>query len=178
MSYDPRAYWTAREPLVRKPAHEAQETALMDVIGRKQASSILEVGVGDGRIGKLLTGRWPNASYDGFDISADRIAEAREVLPEHAALHEADLFDVPDLPDEQKADLVVACEVLMHVRPEDVELAVLKLAGWSKRHVYTVDWDTPVAKTPAEHNFLHDYEALGLEKVASVGLQGIYHLKV
>jgi trans-aconitate methyltransferase len=174
VSYDPREYWTSRAPLVRKPAHEAQETALMDAIGRKQISSILEVGVGDGRIGKLLTEKWSTASYVGLDISPARIDEARANLPEHAGLAVVDLFDAIV---EDTYDLVVAVEVLMHIRPEDVEGAVTRLAAWSGRHVYTVDWDTPIAKTPAEHNFLHDYERW-FEKVASVGRQGIYHLKV
>lgn len=176
MTYDPRDYWAARPPLVRKPAHEAQEAALMDAIGRKQITSILEVGVGDGRIGKLLTAKWPVATYAGVDISADRIDEARRNLPDYATLVNADLFDL-SVDTDDRFDLVVAVEVLMHVKPEDVEDAVTRLATWSGRHVYTVDWDTPIAKTPAEHNFLHDYERW-FEKVASVGRQGIYHLKV
>jgi trans-aconitate methyltransferase len=177
VTYDPREYWTSRPPLVRKPAHEAQETALMDAIGRKQITSILEVGVGDGRIGRLLTAKWPGATYAGVDISPARAEEARAALPDYATVVESDLFDL-DVNSDDQFDLVVAVEVLMHVKPEDVEDAVTRLATWSGRHVYTVDWDTPVAKTPADHNFLHDYAALGLEKVASVGRQGIYHLKV
>lgn len=161
--------------IVRKPAHEAQETALMEAVGRKQVLSILEVGVGDGRIGQLLTGRWPHAEYVGVDASADRINEARRNLPENAVLVEAGLFD---LETGEKADLVVAVEVLMFLPPERVGEAVQRLADWSGRHVYTVDWDVPLNKTVAEGQYLHDYEALGLEKVASVGRQGIYHLKV
>lgn len=160
---------------VRKPAHEAQETALMEVVGRKHVSSILEVGCGDGRIGKLLTTRWPSAEYVGLDISHTLIAEARRTLPEDAVLVEADLYD---LETEEKADLVVAVELLMFLPPDRVEDAVLRLAGWSGRHVYTVDWDVPLTKTIAPGQYLHDYEALGLEKVGSVGRQGIYHLKV
>lgn len=175
MTYDPLTYWTEAPPMRVRPAHEAQAAALMDAVGRKQVSSILEVGCGFGRIGKLLTEKWPNASYTGVDISPDRIAEARANLPEQATLIAADLleFDTDD-----SFDLVVAVEVLMHVRPEHVEEAVERLQLWSHRHIYTVDWDTPIDKPAAAHNFCHDYDALGLEKVAAVGRQGIYHLKV
>lgn len=175
MTYEPREYWKNRAPLVRKPHHVAAEEVFMDALGRIRVSSILEIGVGNGRIGKLLVERWPNATYTGVDIAPARLAEARETLPEHAVLVEADLFDFDT---DDTFDLVVAAEVLMHVRPGEVAEAVERLQLWSHRHIYTLDWDVPIKKTPAEHNFLHDYEALGLEKVASVGRQGIYHLKV
>lgn len=175
MSYDPRDYWTNAPAMKVKPAHEAQATALMDAIGRKQVSSILEVGVGFGRIGKLLTDKWPSATYTGIDISIDRIGEARTALPEHATLEVADVLDFDT---DDSFDLVVAVEVLMHVRPDDIEQVVERLQLWSHRHIYTVDWDTDIGKPAAAHNFLHDYVELGFEKVASTGLQGIYHLKV
>ena len=175
MTYDPRTYWTEAPAMKVRPAHEAQATALMDAVGRKQVSSILEVGCGFGRIGKLLTDKWPNASYTGVDISPDRIAEARAALPEHAALEVADLLEFDT---DESFDLVVAVEVLMHIPPEQVEDAVERLQLWSHRHIYTVDWDTPIDKPIASHNFLHDYVELGFEKVAATGRQGIYHLKV
>lgn len=177
MSYDPRTYWTEAPAMRVKAAHAEQETVLMDAIGRKQVSSILEVGCGFGRIGALLTDKWPNATYAGIDISPDRIAEASANLPAdgRVTLAEADLLDFDT---DDSFDLVVAVEVLMHVRPEQVEEAVERLQLWSHRHVYTVDWDTPIDKPAADHNFLHDYRELGFEKVASVGLQGVYHLKV
>lgn len=175
MTYEPRTYWTEAPPMRVRPAHEAQATALMDAIGRKQVSSILEVGVGAGRIGRMLTVKWPSAEFTGIDISGARVVEAAGNLPEHARLVEADLLDYDT---DESFDLVVAVEVLMHVRPEQVEEAVERLQLWSHRHIYTVDWDTPIDKPIADHNFLHDYVELGFEKVATTGRQGIYHLKV
>lgn len=175
MTYEPREYWTNRPPLVRKPAHEAQEQALLDALGRIQVKSILEVGVGNGRIGNLLCERWPNASYTGLDISPDRLAEARENLPERAELVEADFLAWDQ--DGRQYDLVVAVEVLMHVRPDDIEDAVARLFYWSRRHIVTVDWTEPIAKRIAAWNFLHDYAALGLEAVAKTGLQSVHHAK-
>jgi trans-aconitate methyltransferase len=175
VTYEPREYWANHAPLVRKPAHAVQEEALLAALGRIQVKSILEIGVGNGRIGKLLMERWPNATYTGLDISPDRLAEARENLPERAELNLADLLTWDTA---ERYDLVVAVEVLMHVRPEDVEAAVLKLMEWSKRHVYTVDWTELITKTPAPWNFIHDYAALGLEPVAKTGMQSIHHAKV
>lgn len=175
MTYEPREYWTNHPPLRRRPVHDTQEAALMDALGRIRVTSILEVGVGNGRIGKLLMERWPNATYTGLDISPARLAEARENLPERAELVEADLLEWDT---DERSDLVVAVAVLMHVRPGDLVTATDRLKASSKRHVYTVDWTEPISKTPAPHNFRHDYEAVGFEIVAKVGRQSIHHIKV
>jgi trans-aconitate methyltransferase len=175
VTYEPREYWPSHGPLRRKAGHAAQEEALLAAMGRIQVKSILEIGVGNGRIGKLLCERWPNATYAGVDISTDRLDEARENLPESARLYHADLLEWDT---DERFDLVVAAEVLMHVRPEDIEAAVARLKGWSTRHIYTADWTEPITKAITVRDYRHDYEALGLTKVATTGLQGIHHAKV
>lgn len=171
MSYQPRAYWTSAPPMKVRPAHTVQERDLMVAIDHLEPSSILEVGVGFGRIGRLLCTRWPDAHYAGLDISTDRLNEARQRLPEHARLYHGDLLEWDTT---ERFDLVVAVEVLMHVRPEDIEPAVLNLTGWSNGHVVTVDWTEPISSTPKPHNFRHDYAALGLTPVVTTGLQTIH----
>jgi len=175
VTYEPREYWDRRQPLIReaaRKAHGAQQAALLEAFGSIQVDSILEVGVGTGRIGSLVCERWPNATYTGIDISPTRIVEARANLPERAQLVEADLLDYEP---QRTFDLVLAVEVLMHVRPADLPAAVANLLSWSGRHVFTVDWTEPITKATQPHNFLHDYAALGLTPATVVGRQSIHH---
>lgn len=171
MTYDPCEYWLNHPPLERYPAHDAQEEALLHALDGSMPSSVLEVGVGGGRIGKLLMERWPDATYTGLDISPARLDEARRNLPERAELIEADLMERYPI---RSFDLVVAVEVLMHIPPDHLRDVILKLTTWSQ-HLVTVDWTEPVAGPIAEWNFRHDYEAYGLTPVKRIGLQTIHH---
>lgn len=175
-TYDPQEYWTARPAMTVQRPHANQEIALLKAIEHIDPMSILEVGVGLGRVGKLLCERWPGAKYTGIDLSPGRLAEARKNLPEYAELVHDDLLDWD--PDAEKYDLVIAVEVLMHVRPQDAAEAVARLFRWSSGYVCTVDWTQAVNKPIASHNFIHDYGTLSLPAVARTGLQSIHLAEV
>lgn len=170
--YNPQEYWTAAPAMQVRPEHADQEVKLLEALQGLKPKSILEIGVGFGRVGKLLCEEWPDARYTGVDISPARIAEAREILPSHAKLVEADFLDW-DGPGEW-CDLVIAVEVLMHVRPSDLGYAVEMLRLWSRWCVVTVDWTEPIDGPVAPWNFLHNYAAYGAEIVATVGKQSIH----
>jgi len=172
MGYDPRAYWAIHPPFPNRPAHRAQEIVLLDEWSKISPKSILEVGVGQGRIAALALKLWPDASYIGIDISTDRLAEARAALGEWPRLVEADLLTYRPV---RASDLVLAVEVLMHIPPSDLQAAVDNLRAWSRRDVYTVDWTEPATGPVADHNFIHDYAGLGFTPVATVGRQTIFH---
>jgi trans-aconitate methyltransferase len=173
MTYDPQEYWTTAPPMKVRPAHVRQELALGNAIQHLNPKSILEVGCGWGRVGRLLCALWPDASYTGIDISPDRIKEARERLPERAELITTDLLNFKP---GNGYDLVVAVEVLMHVRPPDLSTAISRMKGWANRWVYTLDWtqalhpDDPVAPW----NFRYDYTNYGLVVVGTTGRQSIH----
>lgn len=178
MTYNPREYWTSAPPMTIWPAHADQEAELMATIGHLGPASILEIGVGFGRIGGLLTRRWPDARYVGVDISPDRVAEARARLDSgidsRVEVMEADIVEwVPY----GRYDLVIAVEVLMHIRPADLAGVIEKMKRTARQHVYTVDWVEPIhpMKAVAPWNFLHDYAAHGLQLVTMTGRQGIHH---
>jgi SAM-dependent methyltransferase len=169
--YDPVEYWTNAPPMEIKPAHLRQQAALGGAISHLNPTSILEIGVGWGRIGLMLCDMWPDAAYTGIDISPDRITEASRKLPERAQLYPVDVLNY--MPSEQ-FDLVIAVEVLMHVQPEDLRTVITRMKGWSRRWVYTVDWTAPVDKPVAPWNFRYDYTRYGLTVVGTTGLQSIH----
>jgi trans-aconitate methyltransferase len=170
-AYDPHTYWLAKDGIPRKRGHDAQEAALQSVISYLDVQSILEIGVGSGRIAGILTQRWPGADYTGIDLSADRIEETRRIVGERANLVQT---DVRDYAPRRRFEMVVASEVLMHIQPEHVGAVIADLTSWSSRYVLTIDWTEPITRPVMPHNFIHDYQGHGLTPVAVVGKQTIF----
>lgn len=186
MTYDPTAYWRARgatyEAKFRGERYAEQEDAIARLVGSLQFDSVLEVGCGFGRIGWLICDMRPGVAYTGIDLSPDLLASARERIPDGTFVE----TDIADFRPDGRFDLVIASEVLMHVRPEDIGSVVRKMDRLAARHLVTVDWTRPLPRMKvAAHNFLHDYRALlgtgqfGRARevnVIPVGLQSIHHV--
>ena len=148
MTFDPTEYWNTHQPPVY-PAHREQEAAIQRVLDDLPYESALEVGCGNGRITNIL--RQP---VTVMDIS-ERVyatAERTGATPIHSSLQ--------DFTTDERWDLVIAVEVLMHIPPSDIEAACDKLRSMAKRWVVTCDWTQPLGKPTGEHNWLHDYRAL------------------
>jgi trans-aconitate methyltransferase len=181
-TYDPVHYWQTRgetyEAKFRAERYRDQEAALIETLeALPTPRSVLEVGCGFGRIGALVRDLWPDARYMGLDLSPVMLASARERLPD-GEFRESALADFR--PGFRRWDVVLAVEFLMHVPPGDIEAAVGRLLGLARRAVVSCDWTIPARRSPAGHNFLHDYHALyavaGPRMVGTrdVGLQTIF----
>lgn len=178
--YEPISYWkragrTYHDRFKRTQAFVDQEKALHDVIAVRQPADpdqgfyVLEAGCGFGRIAELLFSSFSNIYYLGFDLSEDQLRHARErVVDNRATFMQSTIEDWTD----GSYDLVLAVEVLMHVKPEDLEHTVEKLCTYGP--LITVDWTEPIEGPVAAHNFIHDYEAVGLKPVRKVGQQTIF----
>lgn len=155
----------------------------MDHEASAKTLSVLEVGCGFGRITKLLLANFGESikKYVAIDLSPDQIKNAKEYtgypsMNAHSAEknddigdnHELLQFIVSDIQSlhssedsDQKYDLVLACEVLLHVLPSEIESVMQLLTEMSNKHIVNVDWyeeETP--KKVAPHNFIHQYEKL------------------
>lgn len=168
-SYDPLSYWTAAGADPNHPEHLAnfrrtavyarQEFALLSVLSGLplgQAPTILEAGVGWGRVAQLVRRAYPWARMRGFDLSEDRLVEARRRVPganfEHASIL---TYDGP------QADLVLAVEVLMHVPPETIARCVDRLLDLGRRYFVSLDWTEDLGDAMvAPWNVRHDYQSL------------------
>lgn len=177
MSYDPDEYWARRgrtyyDRFTFERYHQ-QEDALVEVIrdvfDTDDSFEVLEAGCGFGRIARLLARNFPKVHYQGFDLSADQIQNARTFAAYgNLNFEQSTIADYTD----GAYDLVLAVEVLMHVPPADLQESVDKLRGFGP--LVTVDWTDGPDIRPKPHNFLHDYEAVGLTPVRTVGNQTIF----
>lgn len=164
MTYEPTTYWRTRGE-----TFAAQELALADVLRDLDYETVLDVGCGTGRIGSLIRGLQPGAAYAGIDVSPDVLRAASNRLP-HGTFHESSLARFRP---ERTWGLVVASELLMHVPPDDVAMAVAKLRDLSARWIVTIDYVG--SEILASHNFAHDYQSLlRPTRTIPVGLQSIH----
>ena len=146
--------------------------------------SVLEVGCGFGRITKLLLTNFGKSitKYVAVDMSPDQIRNAKQFLEglylEEKAVTTVDdskskydnhlefiVSDIQSLPStgapNHRYDLVLACEVLLHVLPSEIQQVMHQLIEMSNRHVINVDWyEEELPKKIAPHNFIHRYEEI------------------
>jgi len=180
MAYDPISYWTEQgktyyKDFVYTPQFAAQETALLGYLENLHFESVLELGCGFGRISRLIKRNFPNITkYCAIDISQDQLKIAKEICPSGITFW---CNDVLNYHAKQQYDLVIAVELLMHIKPENIKVMVDKMIDWSKHHIVSVDYyeEKPIELQP--HNFCHDYFTLydyNLTHV-QVGNQAIFH---
>jgi len=146
--------------------------------------SVLEVGCGFGRITRLLLAKFGKSikKYRAVDMSPDQIRNAKQfvngpylegegvpTVDGNESIRDARLeFAVSDIQSlnstdvsNQKYDLVLACEVLLHVLPSEIHQVVYQLTEMSNKHIINVDWyEEKAPKKIAPHNFIHRYEEI------------------
>lgn len=205
-NYVPREYWlehgrTYQKQFKSNKRYELQEQTLIDYLQRsiftdfsKSSIAVLEFGCGFGRITKLLLSNFSTSirEYVAVDMSPHQIENAKKYVNIDDEVKEVQKekyralnlkFVVSDLQsfdseDKKKYfDLVLSCEMLMHIPPSDIQYAVSKLVHMSKKHIINVDWyekQTP-EKAVAPHNFIHQYEPI-YRSIPSV--RELYHTQI
>jgi SAM-dependent methyltransferase len=175
MIYNPVEYWKERGKVYLKDfrfeKYKDQERILLkhldNVNDIKTIDSVLELGCGFGRITKLLLNRYPNIKeYLAIDISPDQIENAKKYVSYGIWKKKINFdFQVTDIESfkpidkKKKYDLVILCEVLLHIPPYQIQSTINKCISLSNRHIINIDWyeEVPPKKIIAEHNFIHDY---------------------
>ena len=158
MTTDPRTYWSSGDFWERHPdytvAHRRQKDAIdtaLAIAVEEPPGTILEVGPGRGRIRHLLRSTFPLAQYTGIDVNP--------ALAVEEFIHGA----IQDLKTDRQWDLVVASEVLMHIPPEEVELAAEAMMRAANDYILIAEWSPEVMKVPdviGPLNWPHDYLSL------------------
>jgi trans-aconitate methyltransferase len=178
--FDPATFWRAagRNPHHREHesrfqhtlAYAVQEERLLAYLATLTFASVLEAGAGWGRITRLVRERWPNGPYLAFDPSPERIASLRRHVPNVEALVAS--IGTPAV--SERYDLVLCVETLMHIPPDQIVAAIAWLRERARGALVTLDWSEPIKAETREWNWRHDYEALGLRRVETIGAQAIF----
>ena len=164
-NYNPENYWKKRgrdfhdEGIYLKEKYRNQEKELLNYLRGLKFESVLEIGCGYGRITKMLLENFEIKEYFAIDISDDLISEAKKLCKNFAVKFL--VGDIRKLNLERKYGLVIGCEVLMHVPPEDIENTMRILVSYSQKHIINIDWHQKTnPRLKARHNFIHNYESI------------------
>jgi SAM-dependent methyltransferase len=168
MAYDPTKYWTERGKSYFSrdfdtKEYKLQEKLLVKVLKALSFKSVLEAGCGFGRITKLMLQNFHSIDgYEAFDLSQDQIDNAKKYIQD---TNRVNFFvsDIISIPGNNKYDLVLAVEVLLHVRPNELKNAIIKLLSVTNSYLVHVDWQEDKLRSGASHNFMHDYDNIYLE---------------
>ena len=96
-----------------------------------------------------------------IDISEDLINHAKENLKGSSSDLRFQVCDVKNYPfTKNEFDLVIGVEVLMHVKPKDINEVLENLIHTTKKHFVCVDFYQRPTPKLAPHNFVHDYESV------------------
>ena len=134
-----------------------QEMNLLSELYKIKFQTVLEYGCGFGRITNLINKNFKPIHFTAFDISVEQLNNAEKFC-------DSDNVDfrvsaIEDFEPNKKYDLVIGSEVLMHVKPENIEDIIRKIVGWSKKYIISID-ATYTHKMLASHNFIHPYKKI------------------
>lgn len=94
-------------------------------------ASFLEIGANIGMNIKALNLLFPSASFDAVEINPAACQELREMIGDERT-HQCSILDFES---RQQWDVVLSKGVLIHVNPEQLREAYIRIARWSRRHV-------------------------------------------
>lgn len=173
MYYDPAKYWLERGKIyqssfVYNQIFRAQEKFLLNLVKGLTFNTVLEVGCGFGRITKQLLENFPDTRYTAIDLSPDQIENAKRLV-NNAKVNFA-VSDIQSFNSVNKFDLVLAVEVLLHIKPENINSTITKLLSLTNKYFVHVDWHEEITSpeyTTDSYCFMHDYDDI----YSGLGLQ-------
>ncbi len=168
--YDPKTYWIEEglkdNPIMRK-AHNAQIEPLLNVLDDLTFNTVIELGAGWGRITKVLKEAYNINRYLAIDLSEARLSQIGA---------DTKVADITTYRNDERYDLVLAVELLLHIKPDDLPTVISNMKSMSNKYVVTLDYD-PISTIPLEeHNFKHDYNQYGNVKTVRISDKQSIHI--
>lgn len=149
-TYSERDFWQQRyaSGLDSGPGSGGAEAAwkvdqIVKSCQRRKIESILDLGCGDGRLGRAVVERLPGASYLGIDQAPAALEQARRVALPGMEYQVADLT-AAELP---QADLVLCLDVLFHLSSDERHAAAIaKVTGAAKKLAVFAAWNEGIVE--------------------------------
>lgn len=144
----------------KKPYVIKQETLLVEQLKQMQFNTVLEFGCGFGRMTRVLCEHYTIPRYVAFDISNHQIENAKKYCTGFDV--EFMVSSIRDFQTNEKFDLVLAPEILMHIEPKDIEYVIKKMSGYATQYyIQTNQTYVPGQKIRrGTHTFYHDYDSI------------------
>jgi SAM-dependent methyltransferase len=173
-SYNPTDYWirrgrTYKDSFKYNENYRLQEELLLRYLKNILPifKSVLEVGCGFGRFTKLILLNHPHIKkYVAVDLSPQQIFNAEKYVRTgiNNEINDIEISfivsDIQSLILNEKYDLVLAAEVLLHILPSEIKKVMTQLVNLSKMHIINIDYYQEQIIPLASHNFLHQYEKI------------------
>ena len=163
--YIPNEYWEERgkkykTEFVSNDFYERQEEKLLNYLKTIEFETVLEVGCGFGRITKKVLSNFPVKKYIAIDLSDVQIENAKKNCKDYNNIQFKN-STIQNLKIDDKFDLVLGVEVLLHVLPEEINKVIKKLASLSNDHIINIDFNSNYKpRIVLPHNFTHDYKKI------------------
>ena len=154
--YDYKSFWIKQgimdNPIMNE-AHAKQEEVLLRKLKKLEFDSVLEFGAGWGRMTKLIKDNFNPRFYTAVDLSKERLKQIDGVNTVVGDVLKDNHF--------MKADLVIACEMCLHIPPENIKTAIDNMKKLTNKYLITIDY-YPVKHNIvlSKHCFLHEYPIL------------------
>lgn len=136
-------------------------------VDERKIGSVLEVGFGTGRMTKIVWNEFPNIkAYDAVDIH-NKITDAYDNIG-HNLFNKINWYNLDitgkyfdEIIRGRQYDLVLASEVLMHIKPSDIEAVIKKVTRLLAPNgiIINIDWFFE-PNALSEWCFIHDYDKM------------------
>lgn len=166
-TYDPYSYWRNKGEVHNVPPDSnltLEATEIIKYLQQISFKSVLEFGCGYGRVTRLINDNFKPKEYTAFDLSPHRIYVAKIECKDYSVDFQCNT--IQEFNTEQKFDLVIGTNVLMHVLPKDIKSVIKHLLGFSNKHLVHSDpdynskkWENYIVGRTV-HNIRHDYKQI------------------
>lgn len=148
----------------QKSLQVRHRTAISQIVGELQPSTLLEVGCHCGPNLIRLAQDYPELSLAGYDVNAEAIAAGKAWVARLGLQHRIGL-SVGNLPQGSESiptgaiDVVVSCYTLAYVAPVDLDAVLYELGRVAKRAIILAEPmdGPPTAMLSGYHEWAHRY---------------------
>jgi len=170
--YESEKYWEKRGKKYIQESenedHRIQEQYLVDYLKKIKFDSMLEAGCGFGRITKIMSDNFNINKHSAFDLSINQINNAKSLCEQKVHFK---VSTINKYSDSMKYDIVLCVDVLLHIKPNNIQEIIEKLMSHSKKYFIHIDPHILNNSEPGvnskTHAFRHNYEKI----YSSMGLK-------